>query len=386
MIKSKILWIVILLMNFVIQAQTKKTVVQGTIYDETNETIPFVTIGIVNKTIGTASTMDGEFALMITDNEMQDTLYVSGLGFDTYKIKIQDYLAKKDRKIVLKENVVNLETVELLHPIDYVEKALDNLKKNTLSKTHVKEILYRRAATEEGKSKFFVENYIKLKGRGPAYWVGQVQVTESRKSADYRFWKRTQWRHAVLGLNDTNPLTPNDSEHARNLRKFAWKKTGSSSYEGEDVVILEGKNPDIDWEKIILYVGIDKYQIFRIERGRSLFIYKKHNNGKVYLSYYKNQWRFPKSHIPRNLWGTAAETLEYKSEAFVLNVITDKKKMKIKPYGVDIDMGSLDLPYHPEFWANLSLPPDTKFYKRIKSELEGLYGVPLEKQFELVNK
>ncbi|WP_010136416.1 carboxypeptidase-like regulatory domain-containing protein [Ochrovirga pacifica] len=364
----------------------QKTVVKGTVYDQNNETVPFVTVGIVNKTIGTASTMDGEFSLMITDKEMQDTLYVSGLGFDTYKIKVQEYLAKKDRKIVLKENIVNLETVQLLHPIDYVKNALDKLKENTLSKTHVKEILYRRAATENDKAKFFVENYIKFRDRGPAYWMGTIQVTESRKSADYRFWKRTQWRHSIHNMCDVNPLRPGDSFHKRDLEKFEWKKIGSSSYEGEDVVILEGRNPDKKWEKMTLYVGIDNYQVFKIERGSSIFIYKKHKSGKVHLSYFQNEWNFPKDQIPANMLGTAAETLHYRIEAFVLNVETERKKTRIREYGIDIDMGSLELPYNPEFWKGLSLPPDTKFYKRIKSELEGLYGVPLEKQFELVNQ
>ena len=78
--------------------------------------------------------------------------------------------------------------------------------------------------------------------------------------------------------------------------------------------------------------------------------------------------------------------LNYGSQAFVYKIETDKKKIKVREYGVDKDMGALDLPYHPEFWNNLVLPPETKFYKKIKSELEGIYGVPLETQFKLVNK
>ncbi|MGY6647353.1 carboxypeptidase-like regulatory domain-containing protein [Wenyingzhuangia sp. IMCC45574] len=372
-----------------VYGQTKKIILNGTIYDEMNETVPFVTVGILNKAIGTASTEDGEFALMVTENELNDTIYVSSLGFDSFKMKVQDYINNKERKIVLKENVVALDAVVLLKPKDYVQKALKNLKTNTLSKPHLKTILFRRAASENGKAKFFVENYIKVKSRGPAYdIIGRIQVKEARQSADYRYWKREQWRHAIFGIRDLNPLIPtNSEEHSRNIKKFNWKKVGSSSYEGEDVVILEGSNPNKKWEKITLYVGIDNYQVFRIERGKGLYIFKKHIDGNVYLSYYKSDWRFPKWNIPAHLHGTPAETLEYKSEAFVLDIETeDKKKMRIKDYGAELDMAAMNLPYHPEFWKELNTPPDTKFYKKLKKELEGLYGVPLETQYQLINK
>ncbi|GAL62712.1 hypothetical protein [Algibacter lectus] len=90
--------------------------------------------------------------------------------------------------------------------------------------------------------------------------------------------------------------------------------------------------------------------------------------------------------IPEEYWNTEAEKMSYRLEAFVYNIEIDKKKIRIRGFGDDTDMGSLDLPYHPQFWRNLSMPPDTKFYKKIKSELESNYGVSLEKQFELVNK
>ncbi|NIJ45268.1 hypothetical protein FHR24_001707 [Wenyingzhuangia heitensis] len=367
-------------------AQEQKIKITGLIIDETKETVPFVTIGIVNKSIGTASTEDGEFSLLVSKNELIDTLYVSSLGYDTYKINVSDFIAKKDQNIILIENVVSLSTLVLLHPIDYVNRALKNLKNNTLSKTHVKEILYRRAASEDGKAKFFVENFIRFRDKGPAYWMGRFEVTEARKSVDYRFWKHTQWKHSLEYMCEVNLLRPGNSFHKRNLKKFDWVKTGSSSYEGEDVLILLGTNPKKTWEKVTLYIGLDDYKIFKLESGNSLYIYKKHQNGKLYLSYYRNSWGFPKDNIPPEMLGTRAESLNYKAEAFVLNVTLDKKKTKVKDYGLGLDMGSLDLPYHPKFWKKLNTPPDTKFYKKNKTELEGLFNVPLEKQYQLSNK
>ncbi|WP_299554249.1 carboxypeptidase-like regulatory domain-containing protein [Seonamhaeicola sp.] len=373
----------LLLFPIIAMAQTDKIEVNGIILDETNNPVPYVAVGIVKKHMGTASTEDGEFSFLVTKNELQDTLSISSLGYDPFKIKVADYLKQGKKEIVLKETITELDEVKILKPGEYVENALDLLKDNTISKPYQIEMLYRRAATENGKSKFFVENYIKIRDRGPAYPLGLVQVTEARKSADYRIWKRKQWTHSLTWMATANPLRP--TEKQPNLKRFIWKKIGDSSYEGEDVVIIRGKNPK-SHRTVTFYIGVDNYAIYRIEKEKALFLYKKHQDGRLYLSYYSNEWGFGKNQVPREFWGTEAEKMTYRLEAFVYNIETDKKKIRVVPYGGDTDMGSLELPYHPDFWSNLSMPPDTKFFKRIKSELESNYGVSLENQFKFVNK
>lgn len=359
--------------------------INGIVVDESNTPIPFVAIGIVEKYIGTASTEEGEFSFLVSAAEMHDSLTVSSLGYNPFKIKVAEYLKLETKEIVLTETITELDEVKILEPSEYIQLAEDNLKDNTINKPHQVELLYRSATTENGQSKFLVENYIKIRSRGLSNWFGPMQVAESRKSADYRIWKTdTKW-HSINILAQFNPLRPNGSNHVRNLKKFIWKKIGDSSFEGEDVLILEGTNPKNSSEKIIFYVGIDSYKVYRIERGNSLYIYKNHDSGKLILSYYRHDWDFPKARIPKEHKHLLDET-HYKAEAFVYKIVTDKKKIRVIPYGIDVDMGMIDLPYKAHFWNNLSAPPDTKFYKRIKEGLEAMYGVPLEKQYELVNK
>ena len=365
------------------QSQEGKVEIDGIILDETNFPVPYAAVGIVEKYLGTSSTEDGEFSMLVTKSELQDSLSISCLGYNTIKIKVEDYLNQEEKKIVLVESVFEMDEIKLLNPLEYVLNAQKSLKENTISTPHQIEMLYRRAATEGGRSKFFVENYIKIRDRGPAYPLGIVEVAEARKSADYRIWKRVQWTHSINYMASGNPFRP--SEKKPNLKKFTWKKIGDSSYEGEDVLILEGTGKK-KWNKIKLYIGIDTYSVYRIEKQKALYIYQKHQNGKLYLSYFANEWGFNRNQIPEKYWNTEAEKMSYRLEAFVYNIETDKKKIRVRSFGDETDMGSLDLPYHPAFWSNLSMPPDTKFYKKIKSELESNYGVSLEKQFELVNK
>ncbi|WP_298366244.1 carboxypeptidase-like regulatory domain-containing protein [uncultured Lutibacter sp.] len=370
---------------FQLTAQTKKIELKGVIIDEGGITIPYASVSIVSKSRGTSSTEEGEFSLHVSNDELKDTLTISSLGFNSAKIQIEKFLNLKEKKIILKESAIMMDEVQLLSAKTYVINALKLLKDNTLSSPHVLEMLYRRATTEGGTSKFFVENYLKYLDKGPAYGLGRLQVTEARKSADYRVWKSKDWVHWVNYMAQLNPLRPVDSQHRRNLKKFSWKRTGNSSYEGEDVLIVTGQNPKIDWERITFYIGIDTHKIYKIERGRTLYLYKNHKSGKLVLNYFKHEWVLQDERIPKEYRNTIAKRTSYKVEGSVYNVHTEKDKRRIKDYGLDLDMGLLDLPYNAEFWNNLSLPPDTKFYKKIKSEIEGLYGVPLETQFKLVN-
>ncbi|TYA78776.1 carboxypeptidase-like regulatory domain-containing protein [Seonamhaeicola marinus] len=379
---------IVLSISTITNAQSKKIEVSGTILDESNNPVPFVAVGIVKKYIGTASTEDGEFSFLITNSELQDSLSISSLGYDPFKIKVADYLKLEKKEIILKETVTELDAIKLLSPNQYVENALKFLKENTVSQPHKIELLYRRAATESGKSKFFVENYIKIRDKGPAYPLGMIEVAQVRKSADYRVWKRKQWTHSINYMGTGNPLRP--SERQPNFKKFTWKKIGDSSYEGEDVVILEGTNNKNKWQKYKLYIGVDNYGVYKIETGKTIYLYKKHSNGKLYLSYHAKEWGWSaknnNSQIPREYWNTEAREISYRSEAFVYKIETDKKKARVRPFGGETDMGSIDVPYDANFWKNLSMPPDTEFYKKIKSELESNYGVSLEKQYQLVNK
>lgn len=80
-------------------------------------------------------------------------------------------------------------------------------------------------------------------------------------------------------------------------------------------------------------------------------------------------------------------TESYKHEVYVLGIETNSKKV----YGSDYkiykkDMGDIEFTYNAALWKTLSLPPATEFYKKSVKELESIYGVPLETQFNAVNR
>ncbi|MDN3664017.1 carboxypeptidase-like regulatory domain-containing protein [Algibacter miyuki] len=371
-------------------AQEKKEVfLEGVIMDEYNMNVPYAAVGIPKKYVGTASNDEGGFQLSLAKSNLQDSLEISSIGYKTYKIKVQDYLDQKEKSIVLKEDIVSLSEVKLLNPSAYVKNAVKKVKSNTLSSKHQLNMIYRRSSVEDGKTRFMVEHYLKILDYGPTVpSFDEMEIAEQRKSADYRFVNKKQPVHTVIVMAQIDPIRQGFS-----LKDYNWSKTGDTSYDGEDIVIIEGRKKDKKMDFIRLYIGIDTYGIYKMELSRlnSLFLYKKDINGKLVLSYHNRNPSIQGtiSEQKRKLLKlkTTKVKCAYRHEAIVLSVISDRKKFDIKNINSKrSDMGDFDIKYNPTFWDTINLPPETAFYKKSVNDLESIYGVPIETQFNAVNK
>ena len=364
----------------------EKIDVEGFVKDNSGYAVPYAAVSIPSKYIGTSTTEDGSFYLNATNSE--DFLVVSSIGFLTYKIKVGDFLNLSDKTIKLKEDVVSLDEVMLLAPKAYVTNAIKSLKKNALSTRHQLSMLYRRFSTEAGKARFLVEQYIKVLDRGAASpRFISIEVTQGRKSADYRFLKDKYPGHQALNTAIKNPLRQGIYKN-----DYTWAKIGSSSYDGEDIVIMEGKGKRGVRGWLRLYIGIDTFAVYKVETSNlnSLWVYKKNPEGKILLSYHNRTWnkRIPINKSQQHLFGINNKNVKasYRHEAFVLGIETNPNKIKVgNGDGYSNDMGDIPVNYNEAFWKNLSIPPETKFYQKNARDLESIYGVPLDEQFQLAN-
>ena len=368
--KYNSLFIHILLFSFFSFSQ-EKIALQGSIFDTDNYEVPYAAIGIVKKHIGTSSTDEGTFYFVITEEELEDTLQISCIGYKTFKIKVKDF------------------------PDDYVKRAIKNIKDNTISSNHQLKMLYRRWSVEDNICRFYIEHYINAIDRGPSSYMVDFAIEQSRTSSEYRFVKNEQKIHALRYMEMNNPL-----RKGLPIRSYKWKKVGDSSYDGEDIIIVEGAINKSDFVR--LFIGFDTYSIYKIEMykdpqiGKSLeatYIYKKNDKGKLYLSYHNREWKGSSKlterikqimqnngqYVPNYI------PIAYRHEVFVLEVEEDKKKFNIAGMKGDMDMTLFKVPFDTDFWKNISLPPETTFFKKNIKELESLYDVPIETQFKYSN-
>tara|TARA_B110000503_G_C7150553_1_gene414950 strand:- start:1707 stop:2897 length:1191 start_codon:yes stop_codon:yes gene_type:complete len=376
-----------------------KIVIEGLILDEYNYNVPYAAVGILSKNLGTSSNDEGAFYFLATNNELDDILEISSIGYKTFEISVKDFLSLEDKKIVLEENVTILSDVLVKSNEDYVKLAIKNLKNSTLSKPHQLKILYRRWSVEDNICRYYVEHFMNVIDRGPSSYISNFNIVQTRNSAEYRFVKKEQDVHAVKYMEAQNPL-----RKGVNVRSYKWKKIGVSNYDGEDVIILEGKGLDVRGNNrtLKLFIGFDSYSIYKLEMTKVplnaksmdvIYVYKKNSEGKLYLSYHNREYKTEAKvtdRIKNLLIRSAKKPREYipmafRHEVFVIGVEQDKKKFDNSGITGQMDMTLFKITHNMNFWKNISLPPETKFYKKNVSELESLFGVPIETQFQYSN-
>lgn len=369
-------------------SQDKPIQIEGLVLDESNYSVPYAAVGIPSKYIGTATTEEGTFLLQLSKSNLSDSLEVSSIGYKTFKIKVQDLIEKKEKTLVLEEDIVSLGEVSISASSDYAKLAVKNLRKTTVNRPHQLNVLYRRFSVEDGKARFLVEHYLNVLDYGIASgeFLGE-EIVAGRKSADYRFIKKKLKGHPINVITRFNPLRA-----GFRLKDYNWSKTGDTSYDGEDIIIVEGRNKKNKRQFIRLFIGMESNGVYKLETSvlRSLYIYKKDKDGKLHLSYH-NRIRTSKvtlTETQKKVLNTDANTVteSYKHEVYVLGIERDKKIVNSGNYiKYKEDIGDIKIPYNPEFWNNFNLPPETAFYKKSVKELESIFGVPLEIQFKAMN-
>jgi hypothetical protein len=370
--------------------------ISGKVMDDKGFEIPYAAIGIVSKNIGTTSTEDGTFYFQISAAELKDTLSFSSLGFSTYKLPVSKLVQNEEMVIILEEKTTSLREVVVNSTSFYVRQALKKLKVNTLNKNHELDLLYRRWSVEDNVCRFLIEQNIKAIDRGPSSYLNKFFIENTRTSADYRFVKNEQKLHALKYMEYNNPL-----RKGLNLNSYKWETIGDSSYDDEDVMIVQGVISGE--ETITLYIGLDSSKIYKLEMekkpkiGKSLkatYIYKNNKADKLYLSYHQREWKGA-SKLPENVRRamiSASKTppvyipIAYRHEVYVLNLVEDKFKFKTGESVSNLDMSNYESNYDVQFWESLSIPPETNFYRKNVEELEGIYNVPLEDQFKYANR
>ena len=384
----------LIFMPLTLHAQ-KNISLSGKVIDDKGQEVPYAAIGIVSKNIGTTSTEDGTFYFQISTAELKDTLSFSSLGFFTHKLPVSKLIQSEEVEIVLEEKTTSLSEVVVNSTSFYVRQALKNLKVNTLNKNHELDLLYRRWSVEDNICRFLIEQNIKAIDRGPSSYLNKFSIENTRTSADYRFVKNEQKLHALKYMEYNNPL-----RKGLNFRSYKWETIGDSSYDDEDVIILEGVISGE--ETITLYIGLDSYKIYRLEMdkkpkiGKSLtatYIYKNNKANKLYLSYHQREWKGASklSENVRRAMINASKTppvyipIAYRHEVYVLDLVEDKSLFHTGESVSNLDMSNYESDYDYVFWKSLSMPPETKFYRKNIEELEGIYGVSLEDQFKYTN-
>ena len=151
--------VVVFFQSCIINAQNRVNI-EGVVYDEYDYPIPYASVGIVKKNIGTSSTEEGTFKFYVSNDELSDVIEISSIGYESFEITVQNFINLKDKTCILKEKITALNGFSIESSKDIVKKAFKKLKETTISQKHKLGILYRRWSVEDRICRYFIEQYI----------------------------------------------------------------------------------------------------------------------------------------------------------------------------------------------------------------------------------
>jgi hypothetical protein len=120
----------IILFLSLIQISFAQTSIKGTVIDKkTNEPIPFSSVGIIGKTMGTVSNENGYFELVLKEINETDSLKISAIGYQSKSYTVKQAKNFTAEKIYLNESAVLLNEV-VIKPSKTITKVLGNKNYN----------------------------------------------------------------------------------------------------------------------------------------------------------------------------------------------------------------------------------------------------------------
>ncbi len=397
-----ILLCALLLATFATEGQ-KITLSGKAIDTENKEPLPFATIGIKGKSIGTITNLQGEFDFHIPREFQNDLLVINMLGYETYEAPIWTLLGTQALVIEVKKSTLVLNEVlisDSLNGGEILQIALSRIEQNYPMQPYLMDGFYRDLKKVGGDYISLLEAAVKVydedyqEPRNKFKLRERVGLLEVRRSIGYASKFTTYFDQDNL-LEDLLLHNSVRYRHFPTEEIFfnSLKREKDSYYNGHEIFVVTHK------QSYILKVFVEKgtYAIIHTEyesnqeenltkkRGlESKFVNLKriidfkNYEGRYYLNYITVNSKV-------NWYNIKTKELKFETElnqSLLINEVFPNTSNRIgttekmRNYGLQYQ----DLPYNKEFWENYNVIKESPLDRKIIEDLER-HG-PLEKQFK----
>jgi hypothetical protein len=382
----------------------QKITVSGKITDkETREALPFASIGIRGKAIGTISNLHGEFDFHIPAEFRNEILVISMLGYYNFEAPVWSVtdnllLVELNRSTtVLNEVVVR----DSLSGGDILRIALSRIESNYPMRPFLLDGFYRDVKRVAGTYISLLEAAVEIydedyaEPRNKYKLRERVKLIEVRKSIGYesRFTTFFDQDNLLEDLLLHNNIRYRQIE-AREEMYAGMNREPDSYFNGHEIFVISHKQQ----YQLKMFIDKQTYAVVHLEYetgssnepvgkkknlvGRFAGLKKtidfREVGGKMYLSYL--------SMVSKVNWhDREKDELKFETELHQQLLINDIKPgatervrttERMRNYGLQYQ----DRPYNREFWENYNLIKDSPLDKQILDDLEK--AGPLHKQFE----
>jgi len=386
----------------VFSAQAQKITLSATVQDsQTQEQLPYASVGIKGKSIGTITNLQGQFDFHFPAEFRNEILVISMLGFENYEAPIWSLLDSKVTVIPMLRSTTVLKEVEVRDSLsggEILSLALGKIEENYPMDPFRLKGFYRDVkkvggtyiALLEAAVEIYDDNY--AEPRNKSKLRERVKLLEVRKSVGYdnKFTSYFGQKNLLEDLLLHNNIRYRQIDTQPDLFAKTVREE-DSYYNGRETFVI------INREGFYLKMYVDKndysisHLVFEIsgendERKKNLvskFVsYKKtidfkRFDGKMYLNYI--------SVVSHEKWYDEANELQFETELaqnLLVNEVQSKtterisSTEKMRNYGLQYQ----DYPYNKPFWDNYNVIKETPVDRKVVEDLEKV--APLDKQFE----
>lgn len=387
-----------------IYTQAQNITISAKVQDNVNsEALPFASVGIKGKPIGTVTNIQGEFDFHFPAEFRNEILVISMLGYENFEAPIWSMLDNKITVIPMAKSTTVLNVVEVRDSLsggEILQLALSKIEQNYPMEPFVLDGFYRDLKSVGGTYIALLEAAVKIydesysEPRNKSKLRERVKLLEVRKSIGYdsKFTAYFGQRNLLEDLLLHNNLRYRQIDMSQKLFTNTIREK-DSYYNGHEIFVVSNT------KDFALKVFVDKsdYSITHLEfeisgenneRKKNLVskyvtyqkdIDFKRYEGKMYLNYIKvtskEKWYDRASGEAK--FETALEQHLLINDVHPKTAERIESTEKMRNYGLQYQ----NYPYNKSFWDNYNVIKETPLDRGILKDLEKI--VPLEKQFEV---
>ncbi len=249
--------------------------ITGTILDEvTLEPLPYATIALKNKGLGTVSNNNGNFGLKITSDQLSDTLSVSYLGYFRREIAVNQSLGN-DLSIVMKREFISIPEIIIRTqiPQEVITRARMSIPDNFGNTPALLTGFYREGVIKKRELQSYSEAILQIfkSAYSGSFLNDQIKVIKSRKIENS---KRTDTLAIRLkaGLSTSLELDGArkiyDFIDQQSMADYIYRITDIVTYDGESAYVVDfeqRENTETALFKGAIYINTNDFGILHAE-------------------------------------------------------------------------------------------------------------------------
>ena len=396
--------------------------------DSINAPVVYANIAIKGYPIGVSTNEAGEFSFHIPEQNANDTLNVSAIGYKSYECPINEILERDSLLVYLQEQVYEISNV-VVYPqnelLEIVQNVIKKMRKNYPRRKYFLNGFYREMVLKDNEYIRLIEAAVDIQKRGtnnPSEDL--IRIKELRKSNSYieHNWKSKLFKLINGETNQLYSLLSRDIINCHD-QTFTTKSILTSEFTASydfilDNIILEdsvkiykirffNKKYYDEYEGNFsaienhwIYVREDNFAVvkydFKLQIVKNFDRYKTVNfeNNCISshsVSYKEYKGRYYPYHfettnlvVAKGADKNTGKGKQYMKATLLINNIktksSDYDKIKEKfSSPKDIDLYEQKYKYNAEFWKTYNLIKLNPLYKQVRQNLEK--ELTLEEQF-----